>query len=221
MELVDFCTIGTGKHSVVYLARDRELGRVVAVKIVASWPTTDSPLTEFAKIQRLVSQLSQRAQVALVFEVAVTPDGGAYIIMEYAEGGTAATLLQQSSRVAPDQVNAIGFAAAQALATAHAEHVLHQALSPENVLIDGDGMAKVADFGIAAFLAASESDAVSHNEHVAPEVVSGGSPTEASDVYALGSTLYTLLEGRAPLRRTKRDRPFTPSRSSAIQCGRT
>lgn len=209
MELVDFRVLGTGKHSVVYLAKDRELGRDVAVKIIASWPTADSPLTEFAKIQRLVSQLSQRAQVALVFEAAATPDGGAYIIMEYAEGGTAATLLRQSTRVAPDQVNTIGFAAAQALATAHAEHVLHQALSPENMLIDGDGMVKVSDFGIAAVLAASEAHSVAHNEHVAPEVVGGGSPTEASDVYALGSTLYTLLEGRSPLRRTKRDRQET------------
>ena len=103
------------------------------------------------------------------------------------------------------KVVGFGLTASSTLATAHAEGVLHQAMSPENLLIDADGLIKVSDFGTAAALAALNNPTESCNEHVAPEVVAGGSPTAAADVYALGSTLYTLLEGRSPLRRTRRE----------------
>ncbi len=203
MELIDFRVLHEGATSTVYQAFDQQFGRHVALRVVPHWP--GNVAEDLTRIRRIVGRLSQRTQISLIFDAAPMPDGGAYIVSELPEGGTVGQYIAARARVDNDRVTTIAWNLGQAIASAHAEGIVHGALSPEELHFDGDGHLKIADFGVGSILQAGNA----HNEHAAPELLVGDEATPAADVYALGSILYTLLEGRSPYRRTRRDLPRT------------
>jgi serine/threonine protein kinase len=185
----------------VYLARDTELDRPVAVKVLAENAAGDDGLRKrFVREARLAARLSH-PNVVNVFD-AGEEDGRPYLVMEHVEGETLADLLARRGRLPSEEVRGLGVQAARGLAHAHAAGLVHRDVKPQNLLLREDGTLKIADFGIAR---AAEGTALTQAgtvlgtaAYLAPEQALGEQATPASDVYSLGAVLYELLTGEPP-----------------------
>ncbi len=139
--------------------------------------------------------------VVAVFDL-VTDDDSQWLVMEYVEGVNLAGLVVQQGRLSPDQVAPLAAQAADALAAAHAAGIVHRDVKPSNILVNAQGQVKLSDFGIAR----AEADAsltqtglvTGSPAYLSPEVASGESATDASDVWSLGATIFHALAGRPP-----------------------
>jgi serine/threonine-protein kinase len=193
--------LGHGGMASVYLARDTELGRPVAVKLLAENLSGDEPFRErFVREARLAAGLSH-PNVVSVYD-AGEEDGRPYIVMERVEGENLADLLARRNRLPPDEAVALALQACRGLEHAHAAGLVHRDVKPQNLLVRRDGTLKVADFGIAR---AAESTALTQvgtvlgtAAYLSPEQLGGEKVTPAADVYSLGAVLYELLAGRPP-----------------------
>ncbi len=195
--------LGGGGMAVVYCAHDEELGRTVAVKLLAEHLAEDEEFRErFLREAQIVARLAHPNVVA-VYD-AGEDDGRPYIVMEVVEGETLAAVLARAGRLPAQQVAELGLQAAAGLAHAHAHGLVHRDVKPQNLLIRSDGVLKVADFGIARAAAAATSRLTQAGtilgtaEYLAPEQARGDDVTSAADVYSLGAVLYQALTGRTP-----------------------
>jgi eukaryotic-like serine/threonine-protein kinase len=202
--------LGHGGMATVYLARDTDLDRPVAVKVLDA---ADEGLRErFVREARLAARLSH-PNVVSVFDAG--EDGGRpYIVMEHVEGETVAELLARRGPLPPDEARGLALQAARGLAHAHAAGLVHRDVKPQNLLLREDGTLKIADFGIAR---ATEDTALTQPgtvlgtaAYLAPEQARGERATPASDVYSLGAVLYELLTGRPPLETATPVRELAP-----------
>jgi eukaryotic-like serine/threonine-protein kinase len=193
--------LGHGGMASVYLARDSELDRPIAVKVLAENAAADDGLRErFVREARHAARLSH-PNVVNVFDAG--EDGGRpYIVMEHVEGETLAELLARRGRLPPDEARGMALQAARGLAHAHAAGLVHRDIKPQNLLVRDDGTLKIADFGIAR---AAEGTALTQAgtvlgtaAYLAPEQALGEQATPAADVYSLGAVLYELLTGKPP-----------------------
>jgi serine/threonine-protein kinase len=194
--------LGHGGMASVYLARDTELDRPVALKLLAENLGADESLNRrFVREARLAARLSH-PNVVSVFDAG--DDGGRpYIVMEYVDGENLAELLARRGRIPPDEARGLALQAAQGLAHAHEAGLVHRDVKPQNLILRRDGTLKVADFGIAR---AAEATALTQAgtvlgtaAYLSPEQALGEEVTPATDVYSLGAVLYELLAGRPPL----------------------
>ncbi len=190
--------LGAGGMATVYRARDEQLERDVAVKVIGEHHARD-PLF----VRRFRSEARLGARLAHPNIVAVL-DAGAhprdFIVTELVRGFDAATLLRRRGRLAPGETVDIVVQVCDALAHAHAREVLHRDVSLANVLIGAaDGTAKLADFGLASDALESPTGRVrgfmGTPGYVAPEIVRGARPSPQSDLYSLGAVAYRLLLG--------------------------
>jgi serine/threonine-protein kinase len=187
--------------AVVYLARDTELGRPVAIKLLAENLVDDAELRRrFVREARLAARLSHPNVVA-VYD-AGEEDGRPYIVMECVEGESLAETLRREGRLDPDRVGELALQACAGLEHAHRAGLVHRDVKPGNLLVSEDGTLKIADFGIAH---AAEGTRVTEvgtvlgtAAYLSPEQASGEPVTPASDLYSLGACLYELLAGRPP-----------------------
>ncbi|ANS78437.1 serine/threonine protein kinase [Serinicoccus hydrothermalis] len=195
-------TLGKGGGGQVWLATDENLGRQVALKQVAGETDTDLLLSRGFREARTSATLAHQ-HVVRVYD-AFEHDDSPWIVMEYVEGPSLAELIADGRRLPPDQVAAIGAQMATALAAAHKAGILHRDVKPANVLLTGGAGhdAKLTDFGIAR---ADEDPQLTRTGFVSgtaayfsPELARGEEPSTASDVWALGATLYAAVEGRRP-----------------------
>jgi serine/threonine-protein kinase len=193
--------LGHGGMASVYLARDSELDRLVALKLLEESLGGDESLHKrFIREARLAARLSH-PNVVSVFDAG--EDGGRpYIVMEYVDGENLAELLTRRGRIPPDEARGLALQAAQGLAHAHAARLVHRDVKPQNLILRGDGTLKIADFGIAR---AAEATALTQAgtvlgtaAYLSPEQSLGEEVTPATDVYSLGAVLYELLTGRPP-----------------------
>jgi serine/threonine protein kinase len=195
--------LGGGGMAEVHLARDVELDRPVAVKLLAEHLAEDAELRErFVREARIAARLAHPNVVA-VYD-AGDENGTPYIVMECVEGETLADLLLREGRLDPDRAVGLARQACAGLAHAHAAGLVHRDVKPGNLLLRRDGMLKVADFGIAR---AAESTRLTlagtilgTAAYLAPEQATGEEVTPAADVYSLGAVLYECLAGRPPRR---------------------
>jgi len=183
--------------SEVWLAEDLELGRRVAIKLLA--PNADT--ARFEREARAVASLAH-PNVTQLYDYG-NADGRPYIVLEYMPGGTLEERLRDGKPLPDDGVFAIAAAIAAGLAHAHARGVVHRDLKPANVLFDEEGRAKLADFGIARMAAGdgtlTEAGTVLGTAaYISPEQAEGAPASEASDVYSFGVILYRMLTGRLP-----------------------
>jgi serine/threonine-protein kinase len=185
----------------VHLARDTELDRPVALKLLAENLSGDESVhRRFVREARLAASLSH-PNVVSVFDAG--DDGGRpYIVMEYVDGENLAELLARRGRIPPDEARGLALQAAQGLAHAHAARLVHRDVKPQNLILRRDGTLKIADFGIAR---AAEATALTQAgtvlgtaAYLSPEQALGEEVTPATDVYSLGVVLYELLTGRTP-----------------------
>jgi eukaryotic-like serine/threonine-protein kinase len=141
-------TLGHGGMASVYLARDRELDRPVALKVLAEqYADDDAFRRRFMREARLAARLSH-ANVVQVYDTG-EEDGRPYIVMEYVPGETLADLLAHRHKLPVREAADIGRQAALGLQHAHAAGLVHRDVKPQNLLIRDDGVVKIADFGIA------------------------------------------------------------------------
>jgi serine/threonine-protein kinase len=195
--------LGSGGMAVVYCARDEELSRTVAVKLLAEHLMEDREFRQrFLREARVAARLSHPNVVAIYD--AGEDDGRPFIVMELVEGETLGNVLARRGRLPPHEVVELGIQAAAGLAHAHARGLVHRDVKPHNLLIRTDGVLKVADFGIARAVASATRRLTSAGTilgtaaYLAPEQASGETVTAAADIYALGAVFYEALTGSAP-----------------------
>lgn len=193
--------LGEGAMSVVHRARDRQLGRPVALKILRESLLSHPQVRErFMREAQALARLDHPG-IVKVFDSGM--DGGrAYLVMELVDGEALSKALAAKKLDRPARLRLLE-RVARAVHHAHEKGVIHRDLKPENILVTGDEP-KVADFGLARLVESSpaltRSGAVLGTPmYMAPEQVEGGREVTArTDVYALGALLYELLTGRPP-----------------------
>ena len=194
--------LGSGGMGEVYLARDRVLGRDVALKVLRKQYAGNDEFAERFKREAMSAASLSHPNIVQVYDRGETEEGASYIAMEYVPGGT---LKERISREGPlEAANAAGLGAqvAEALGAAHDRGMVHRDIKPQNVLLAARGEAKVADFGIAR---AGSSATISRTGSVmgtagymSPEQALGKPATPKSDLYSLGVVLYEALTGELP-----------------------
>jgi tRNA A-37 threonylcarbamoyl transferase component Bud32 len=206
--------LGRGGMGVVWRAVDEVLGREVAVKELRTYTDADGP--ELADL-RLRMQREARAAarvrhpgVVAVHDVTEV-DGRPLIVMELVDGPSLDAVLRERGPLDPREAAGIGAKVMDALAAAHEAGVLHRDVKPGNILLDRSGRVLLTDFGIATMDDPGDGSATSLTrtghlvgslDYMAPERAQGADPGPASDVWALGATLYAAVEGASPFRRT-------------------
>jgi eukaryotic-like serine/threonine-protein kinase len=193
--------VGTGGMSSVFKARDTLLERHVALKILHPHFTEDEQYVErFRREARAVASLSHPNIVTILDRG--EDEGRQFLVFELVEGRTLAELLQEQGRLPVQRALEIAIQVARGLGFAHEHGLVHRDVKPQNVILNGDGRAKVTDFGIARSLdvqGVTQSGAVlGTSNYIAPEQASGRPVDRTTDVYSLGVVLFELLTGEVP-----------------------
>jgi len=193
--------LGRGGVSVVYAAKDIQVGQDVALKLLVPSPAAANQTRE--RMRREVNAVRRLAHPHIVAVYDFAEDGpyGA-VIMELVDGEDLDHRVRRSGQLPPDDVARIGSGVAAALAAAHRHGILHRDVEPKNILLYRDGRARVTDFGSARM----EGDAtitrtgaiVGTLAYMAPETAAGRRGDARSDVFALGMTLFHAAAGRLP-----------------------
>ncbi len=194
--------LGSGGMGEVFLARDRVLGRDVALKVLRRQYAGDSEFAErFKREARSAASLSH-PNIVQVYDRGETEDGASYIAMEYVPGGTLKEKISREGPLAAPEAAALGAQVAEALGAAHDRGMVHRDIKPQNVLLTARGAAKVADFGIAragSSVTISKTGSVMGTAgYMSPEQALGEPATPKSDLYSLGVVLYEALTGELP-----------------------
>ena len=197
--------IARGGMGEVYRAEDRDLGRIVAIKLLGGhYADSEAVRGRFTREARAVARLSKAPSTVTIFDVG-DHDGRPYIVMEYLAGGSLADRLESEGAQPVGRSLAWLGQAAAALDAAHANGIVHRDVKPANLLLDDNDHVRVADFGVA-----SAADLGSFTEtgtvvgtagYLAPEQARGERATPASDRYALAVLAFELLTGRRPFER--------------------
>ena len=193
--------IGSGGMGTVWLARDNRLGRDVAIKQIGALPGESANETRRAMREARSAAALNHPNAVAVYDV-VDHEGAPWLVMEYVEGETLADVIAREGSLDPRRVAAIGSQLASALSRAHERGIVHRDIKPGNVLMDRSGRPKISDFGIARGLgdeALTQTGFVTGTPgYLSPELALGEDPDAASDVWALGATLYAAVEGHPP-----------------------
>ncbi|MFE4969508.1 protein kinase [Streptomyces sp. NPDC056660] len=191
--------IGRGGMGVVWQAWDERLRRRVAVKCAR----LDDPKAA----RRLMGEARNAGRlhhpnIVGVFDF-VDEGATCWIVMEYVPSRSLAQLMAEDGPLSPEDVGSVGCQIADALAKSHAEGVVHGDVTPENILVTAEGVARLTDFGISRALWSDATQSVTGGvrgkpRYLAPEVARGEQPGEKADVFSLGAALFAAVEGRSP-----------------------
>ncbi|MQA79028.1 MAG: protein kinase [Streptosporangiales bacterium] len=194
--------VGSGGMGVVWSATDQKLGRVVAIK--RGWVAGgDEGSTRRAEREARIAARLHHPHVITLHDVESDDDDTRWLVMEYFPSRSLADILGHRGTLPERDVARLGAQIAGALEAVHAQGVVHRDVKPGNVLVGDDGVAKLTDFGIARpawgdVTLTSSGGFGGTPAYFAPEVARGAEPTEASDVFSLGATLFTAVEGAPP-----------------------
>jgi serine/threonine-protein kinase len=197
----DLQILGQGGHGVVYRARDTALDRYVVLKLMMqSTLGTEMARRYFQREVRLAASLNH-ANIVHIYDVGEA-EGVLWYAMEFVDGVPLAQYLQPGKPL-PDMsfIYSVFSQLCEALDHAHSQGILHRDVKPDNVLVAADGTVKLFDFGLARGADqgfGEQSLLLGTPYYMAPEQLSGGKVTHATDAYALGVLLYRLLAGEVP-----------------------
>jgi serine/threonine-protein kinase len=194
--------VGSGGMSTVYRANDGMLERKVALKILHRRFGEDEEYVErFRREARAVAKLAHPNIVTVIDRG--EDEGRQFIVFEYIEGDDLKELIDRAGPLPIEQVAELGQEIAAALAFAHERGIVHRDVKPQNVLLNGEGRAKVTDFGIARSLdvehgVTQTGTVLGTSNYIAPEQAAGQPIDDRSDVYSFGVVLFELLTGTVP-----------------------
>lgn len=197
----DLQSIGSGGFSEVFQARQADLNRRVALKVIKPAEAGYFDRNAFATECHAMGAVSNHPNIVTLYSHGFTEQGQPFLAMElYRE--TLLDQLRRSDRLSVEQVLDVGIALSAAIDRAHAVGIIHCDIKPHNVFFSEYGEPALGDFGIAALSTGSDgAQAAGVTLHyAAPEVLEDESPSELSDIYSLGATLYSALAGRQPFR---------------------
>ncbi|MBC2864150.1 serine/threonine-protein kinase [Streptomyces mexicanus] len=202
-------SIGSGGMGRVWRAHDEVLHRAVAIKeLTAALYVSESDQAVLLARTRAEARAAARINHSAVVTVhdVLEHDNRPWIVMELVEGRSLADAVKERGRLEPTEAARVGLWVLRALRAAHAAGVLHRDVKPGNVLLADDGRVLLTDFGIAQIegdtTITRTGEVVGSVDYLAPERVRGHDPGPASDLWALGATLYSAVEGLSPFRRT-------------------
>ncbi len=194
--------VGTGGMSVVYRAWDTKYDCEVAIKVLRR---------EYIEDEEFIRRFNHEAQAAsqmshpnIVNMYDVGRDGDVrYIVMEYIKGKTLKEIIRAEGKLPPQKAVQIALRILAAVDHAHKNHIVHRDIKPQNILVDEDGVIKVADFGIARLTTSStltinDGNVLGSVHYFSPEQANGKTADEKSDLYSVGVVLYEMLTGRVP-----------------------
>jgi Protein kinase domain/zinc-ribbon domain len=229
--------LGRGGMGEVYRADDLKLQQAVALKFLpdvgadprvrpAEGAHAGAPLQDLAALDRFRAEVRNARQVAhpnvcRVYDIGEI-GGRAFLSMEYVDGEDLASLLRRIGRLPQAKALEIARQLCAGLAAAHDKGVLHRDLKPSNIMIDGQGRARITDFGLAvrAEENLAEGNIVGTPAYMSPEQLAGRAATVKSDLYALGLVLYEIFTGKKPFeaktvgewkRKHEEEQPSVPS----------
>ena len=223
------CLVGAGSSGTVYQADQITLGRTVAVKLLNPELASDQRLVSRFHDEALAASRLNHPNTVSVIDYGQAEDGLLFIVMEYLRGVTLTRMIREESPFRPERLVEVASQILSGLEEAHEAGVVHADLKADNIVVErrrgGWYLVKVVDFGIARIIGAprskeDESTICGTPEYMSPEVISGNDPTFASDLYAVGVTLYEMLTGVTPfvggssievLTRHIRETPIAPS----------
>lgn len=197
--------LGSGGFADVFLYQQDMPRRAVAVKVLPADVRDPELVRMFNSEADVLAQLSSHPSIVTVYQAGISPDGRAYIVMEYCPGSLAQSYRRE--RMPVDQVLAIAVSLASALESAHRAGLIHRDVKPSNILVTSFGTVVLADFGISASLSREPVDELwaMSVPWSAPEVIAEAtSGSVASEVWSLGATVYSLLAGHTPFERRER-----------------
>jgi tetratricopeptide (TPR) repeat protein len=222
--------LGEGGMGAVYRARDREVNRMVALKVIRPELTGNSAILDRFKQELVLSHQVTHKNVVRIYDMG-DADGIKFITMEYIEGQDLRSLILEHKIFQPEEAVEIMGQVCQALGAAHSVGVIHRDLKPQNIMRDKQGRVVVMDFGLARLLDSeggmTQTGAiVGTMEYMSPEQGLGKPLDERSDLFAVGLIFYELLTGLMPykadsalaslLKRTHERAVPASSHSSAI-----
>jgi tetratricopeptide (TPR) repeat protein/predicted Ser/Thr protein kinase len=194
--------LGEGGMGAVYKARDRELDRLVAVKVVRRDLAGHASIMQRFKQELILARKITHRNVVRIFDLGVA-DGLRFITMEFIDGRDLTSLLEER-KLKPEETVKILRQVCSALEAAHAEGVVHRDLKPQNIMIESGGRVVVMDFGLARSMEATgltQAGAMMGTPaYMSPEQAKGLPVDERSDVFALGIIAYQMLSGDLPFK---------------------
>ncbi len=191
--------LGEGAMGSVYKARQLSLDRDVAIKVLSPDLANDeSYVGRFMTEARAVARLNHTNIISGI-DVG-DADGIKYLVMEYADGMTVASLLRRGGAMDEERALMIVMQMARALDHAHRNNLVHRDVKPDNIIITKDGVAKLCDLGLARLESAEgEAARMGTPAYMSPELARGDASTdERTDLYSLGATLFHMVTGHPP-----------------------
>lgn len=189
--------LGRGGMGIVYKARDRETGEVIAIKVLKGDIASDTQILDrFKNELRLARQITHR-NVARLYEFHRSNET-VYLSMEYVEGESMRSLLQRTGKLPVDQAVTLAKQLASGLAEAHRQSIAHRDLKPENIMLSPRNELKIMDFGISRSFAADVTATgaiIGTPAYMAPEQAEGRPVDHRTDIYAFGLVLYEMFTG--------------------------
>jgi serine/threonine protein kinase/Flp pilus assembly protein TadD len=193
--------LGQGGMGAVYKARDRELDRMIALKVIRPELATDPAILARFKQELILSRNITHKNVVRIFDLGEA-EGIRFISMEYVDGEDLRTILRRQGKFAPAEAIAVVEQVCRALDSAHSEGVIHRDLKPQNIMRDQHGRIVVMDFGLARSLGESgltqTGALVGTLEYMSPEQAMGSTLDQRSDIFSVGLIFFELLTGKAP-----------------------
>jgi serine/threonine-protein kinase len=192
--------LGSGGMGAVYLARDEQLGEVVALKVIAGSALLDPAAADRFRREASAARRISHSNVVRIHDIG-EEQGVLFMSMEYIAGESMSSLLERHGTLPVAQLRSIVAQVCAGLAAAHEAGVVHRDLKPGNILIDGSNV-KIIDFGLARLAHIEGMTAtgmiLGTPEYMAPEQIRGKPVDPRTDIYALGAVIYHALAGRPP-----------------------
>ncbi|WP_213575852.1 serine/threonine-protein kinase [Rhodococcus sp. USK13] len=199
----DAVEVGRGGFGVVYRCVQRELDRLVAIKVLTA-DLDPTNVDRFLREQRAMGRLSGHPNIATILQVGVTERGRPFMVMPYFSRGSLDESIRRSGPLSSRDTVELGVSIAAALEAAHQLAIVHRDVKPANIMLTEYGGPQLTDFGIARIPGGFRTTTgviTGSPAFTAPEVLTGEEPTVASDIYSLGATLFCALTGHAAFER--------------------